>query len=48
MKDVLGIAQVNFIISGEYDETDVRTFEDPERKIFKRGAVDAFLMATPQ
>ncbi|CAD5112526.1 DgyrCDS1737 [Dimorphilus gyrociliatus] len=40
-------SNVQFILSGEYDETDVRTVEEKERKIFRRGGVDAFLMATP-
>lgn len=39
-------SKVQFILSGEYDETDVRSIEDKERKIFRRGGVDAFLMTT--
>ena len=33
------------IFSGEYDETDVRPFDDVKRKIFRRGTTDNFLMA---
>ena len=40
--------QVHFILSGEKDETDVRIFGDSQRKIFRRGAADSFLMAVPQ
>ncbi|ESO89018.1 hypothetical protein LOTGIDRAFT_228960 [Lottia gigantea] len=41
-------SKVCFILSGEYDETDVRMFSDDKRKIFRRGAVDAFLVAVPR
>lgn len=40
--------QVHFVISGDQDETDVRLFDDPQRKIFQRAATNCFLMATPQ
>ncbi|KAK7075315.1 hypothetical protein SK128_002079 [Halocaridina rubra] len=36
---------VQFIVSGEEDETDVRTFADPKRKILRKDAVDVFVMA---
>jgi len=39
--------KVQFIISGDEDETDVRTFEDDKRKILQRGATDSFLMTCP-
>ncbi|XP_074649181.1 polycystin-1-like [Tubulanus polymorphus] len=41
-------SKVNFIISGEYDETDVRIFEDEKRAILQRGQVDCFLMSVPR
>ena len=40
--------QVHFILSGEEEETDVRTFADNKRKIFCRGNLDGFLMAVPR
>lgn len=39
-------SNVEFILSGEDDETDVRQFKDPDREIFKAGALDPFLMST--
>ena len=36
------------IFSGDDDETEVRMFEDDQRKIFRRGATDSFLMAVPR
>ncbi|XP_055954867.1 uncharacterized protein LOC126810750 isoform X1 [Patella vulgata] len=41
-------SKVCFIMSGEHDETDVRMFTDDKRKIFRRGAVDSFLVAVPR
>ncbi|XP_054724298.1 location of vulva defective 1-like [Uloborus diversus] len=41
-------SKVHFILSGEDDETDVRTFADKERTIFKRGAMNTFVMAVPR
>ncbi|CAG0918125.1 unnamed protein product [Notodromas monacha] len=42
-------SQVSFILSGEYDETDVRTFGDQtylKRQVFQSGQFDNFVMAT--
>lgn len=39
---------VQFIVSGAHDETDVRTFGDDQRKIFRKSGVDVFVMAVPQ
>ncbi|XP_042888379.1 uncharacterized protein LOC122263814 [Penaeus japonicus] len=39
---------VQFILSGDRDETDVRTFGDEQRKIFRKGAVDVFVLAVPR
>ena len=41
-------SQVQFILSGEADETDVRTLADPQRPILRRSATDSFVMATPR
>ena len=41
-------SKVHFILSGDDDETEVRTFSDPQRKIFRRGAMDTFVMAAPR
>ncbi|XP_013386314.1 uncharacterized protein LOC106155845 [Lingula anatina] len=38
-------SKVCFILSGEHDETDVRVLSDDKRSVFKRGAVDRFLLA---
>ncbi|XP_023932388.1 uncharacterized protein LOC106168381 [Lingula anatina] len=38
-------SKVNFILSGEYDETDVRTLADDKRRTLMRGSVDRFLLA---
>ncbi len=40
--------QVHFVIGGDDDETSVRTFADPHRKILQRGGIDAFIMAVPK
>ncbi|RWS14806.1 polycystic kidney disease protein 1-like protein 2-like protein [Dinothrombium tinctorium] len=39
---------VSFILSGDDDETDVRQFSDSQRKIFRRGGQDSFVMAVPR
>ena len=41
-------SKINFILSGEDEETDVRLFNDPERVIFKKGSNDAFLLSVPR
>lgn len=41
-------SKVYFILSGDEDETEVRHFEDPNRKIFRRGDSNAFVMAVPR
>ncbi|KAL4239265.1 hypothetical protein ACF0H5_000082 [Mactra antiquata] len=40
-------SKVHFVLSGEEEETEVRTFEDKKRKIFDRGNTDGFLMSVP-
>ncbi|CAG0900605.1 unnamed protein product [Darwinula stevensoni] len=39
---------VSFILSGEFDETDVRTFGKPSRPVFRKGAKDSFVMTCPR
>ncbi|XP_072044193.1 polycystin-1-like isoform X2 [Amphiura filiformis] len=39
-------SKVSFILSGDQDETDVRTLEDNMRPVLKRSAQDRFLLAT--
>ncbi|CAF3507643.1 unnamed protein product [Rotaria sordida] len=46
-KDAGTNSKVHFVISGD-DETGVRTFEDPHRKILQRGSIDSFIMAVPK
>ncbi|CAF3860190.1 unnamed protein product, partial [Adineta steineri] len=41
-------SKVHFILAGEEDETIVRTFSDPHRRILQRGGIDAFIMAVPK
>lgn len=41
-------SKVHFILSGDDDETEVRSFEDPNRKIFRKGATDTFVLAVPR
>ncbi|CAF1549867.1 unnamed protein product, partial [Adineta steineri] len=38
-------SKVHFILAGDQDETQVRIFADPNRKIFQRGGVDSFVMS---
>ncbi|KAJ8037623.1 Polycystic kidney disease protein 1-like 2 [Holothuria leucospilota] len=38
-------SKVSFIISGDQDETEIRTFEDEKRPILRRGGIDRFLMS---
>ncbi|CAF1148738.1 unnamed protein product [Adineta steineri] len=38
-------SKVHFILAGEEDQTAVRTFSDPHRKILQRGEIDAFIIA---
>ncbi|KAI3387632.1 hypothetical protein SNEBB_002249, partial [Seison nebaliae] len=39
-------SKVRFILSGDDDQTEIRLLEDSKRKMFQRGATDAFIMAT--
>ena len=41
-------SNVHFVVGGEKDQTSVRTFADPHRKIFQRGGINAFIMAVPK
>lgn len=37
---------VQFVLTGETGETDIRTFGDEHRKIFQKGATDVFVLAS--
>ncbi|CAF5017167.1 unnamed protein product, partial [Rotaria sp. Silwood1] len=39
---------VYFILSGNDNETQIRTLADPHRTILQRGGIDAFIMAVPK
>ncbi|CAF4112645.1 unnamed protein product, partial [Adineta steineri] len=41
-------SKVHFILSSDNDETSVRTFSNPHRKIFQRGGIDSFIMSVPK
>jgi hypothetical protein len=41
-------SNVHFIISGDKDETHIRTLADPHRHILQRGGIDAFIMSVPK
>ena len=47
-KDAGTKSKVHFILSGEKNETQIRTFSNSYREIFQRGGVDAFIMAVPK
>ncbi|CAF1131898.1 unnamed protein product [Adineta steineri] len=41
-------SKVYFVLSGENDQTQVRLFSDPHRKIFQRGGINSFIIAVPK
>ena len=41
-------SKISFILYGMEEESNVRQFNDPTRKIFKSGGVDSFLMSVPR
>ena len=41
-------SKVSFVLYGDNDQTQVRTFADPHRLILQRGGIDAFVMAVPR
>ncbi|CAF1234712.1 unnamed protein product [Adineta steineri] len=41
-------SKVHFVLSGDVDQTNIRTFFDSHRKIFQRGGIDAFIMTVPK
>jgi len=41
-------SKVHFILSGENDQTHVRTLSDSHRSILQRSGIDAFIMAVPK
>ena len=47
-KDAGTKSKVHFVLSGDDDETHVRTLTDPKRTILQRGGIDAFIMTVPK
>ena len=47
-KDAGTNSKVQFVLSGDDDETQVRTLTDPKRSILRRGGIDAFIMTVPK
>ncbi|UJR06735.1 hypothetical protein I4U23_011024 [Adineta vaga] len=47
-KDAGTKSNVHFILYGIDDQTSVRTFADPHRRILQRGGIDAFIMSVPK
>lgn len=41
-------AEVSIVMNGSVGDSDPRVLKDPERKTFRTGGVDAFLMTAPQ
>ncbi|CAF1181508.1 unnamed protein product [Adineta steineri] len=41
-------SKVYFVLSGDTDQTQIRLFSDPHRKIFQRGGIDSFIIAVPK
>ncbi|CAF4232511.1 unnamed protein product, partial [Adineta steineri] len=40
-------SKVYFVLSGDNDQTQIRLFSDPHRKIFQRGGINSFIIAVP-
>ncbi|CAF4302927.1 unnamed protein product, partial [Adineta steineri] len=47
-KDAGTKSKVHIVLSGDKDETRIRTLSDSHRQIFQRGGVNAFLMSVPK
>ena len=47
-KDAGTKSKVHFVLSGDDDETQVRTLADSKRSILQRGGIDAFVMTVPK
>ena len=41
-------SKVHFTLSGNDDQTTIRTFADPHRSIFERGDINSFVMSVPK
>ncbi|CAF1320727.1 unnamed protein product [Adineta steineri] len=41
-------SKVYFVLSGDNDQTQIRLFSDPRRKIFQRGGINSFIIAVPK
>ena len=38
-------SKVQFVLTGEDNETQIRTLSEPDKNFFRKGAVDTFLMS---
>ena len=47
-KDAGTKSKVSFLLAGDDDETSIRTFVDPQRPIFQRAGIDAFVVSVPK
>ena len=47
-KDSSTDSHVQFVLSGDHDQTRIRHLSDSKRKIFQNGGVDVFLMSVPK
>ncbi|CAF0770234.1 unnamed protein product [Adineta steineri] len=41
-------SKVYFVLSGNNDQTHIRLFSDPHRKLFQRGGINSFIIAVPK
>ncbi|XP_077864172.1 polycystin-1-like protein 2 [Saccoglossus kowalevskii] len=41
-------SKVNFMLSGEDEDTGIRKLDDDKRKLFERGSINHFVLATPR
>ncbi|CAF4146964.1 unnamed protein product, partial [Adineta steineri] len=41
-------SKVYFVLSGNNDQTHIRLFADPHRKLFQRGGINSFIIAVPK
>ena len=41
-------SKVYFVLSGDQDETHTRRLDNPHRKDFERGGIDAFVLSVPK
>jgi polycystin 1L2 len=41
-------SNIRFILDGDNEDSDIRCVSDKERVLFKKGALDGFIMAVPR